>query len=259
MSKSISTISLKIKFLTNFMEESVSFSKDLLYNSDKDYMSALRPLKTYPFICTNVLYPSDLFSGKDNIDILKIIFNDENLINYINNNIPHTNMDDNAIGVNIGDNNSHCLCPTCINTIIRQNVIITLKALFPVSFPTVNDVVDSLDLIRDNTIDNFFSGNTVSKLVSDKQFSYLKVDGNIYTFSRLIWLNDVLNHPHYNKIIKEYHIFYNWLLSKYLEKTLNSYDSKLIQFNDDIDDFLITMYNNIFIPLSGTNDPNSDR
>jgi hypothetical protein len=35
-------------------------------------------------------------------------------------------------------------------------------------------------------------------------YSYLKVDGVVYTVTKVIWLNDLLNHPEYREFIDEF-------------------------------------------------------
>jgi hypothetical protein len=42
-------------------------------------------------------------------------------------------------------------------------------------------------------------------------FSYLKVDSKIYTISRVIWLNDLLNHPVYRKFIDNFINYSLWI------------------------------------------------
>ena len=60
---SISTIPLKIKFLTNFSDEKISFNKNLLHSNNKDYLEAIKTIKKdIPFLCNNVLYNTNLFS-----------------------------------------------------------------------------------------------------------------------------------------------------------------------------------------------------
>jgi predicted transcriptional regulator len=47
--------------------------------------------------------------------------------------------------------------------------------------------------------------------LTQKNYSYLKLsDGKIYTFIRLVWLNDLLNHPRYKEFLDNFIIFWNW-------------------------------------------------
>jgi hypothetical protein len=48
-------------------------------------------------------------------------------------------------------------------------------------------------------------------------FSYLKLNGGIYTTKNIIWINDILNHPKYRILIEKYHDF--WLLTSKEKKT----------------------------------------
>lgn len=265
---SISTIPLKIKFLTNFSDEKISFNKDLLHSNNKDYLAAINTIKKdIPFLCNNVLYDTTLFSDLEPQDMLTTLFDEDKLVSHINSNTTHEANDGSPVGIFISIKNPHCMCTSCTNGIIRNNVLITLRALFPVSFPTVNNIMDSLQIIRrlpgsdinetaETDLGHFFSSDTQSKLLTnytdETKYSYIKTeDGQIYTFSRLIWLNDVLNHPYYSKLIKEYHIFYNWLVSKFVTKSLDQYDIIITKYSEKITDLFLDIYEKLFLPLSG--------
>lgn len=263
MSTSISTIPLKIKFLTNFYEDEklskITFSKDIIHSTEKEVGSLKKTINDLPFICTNALYTEDIFYDLDITDIYKTIFDDEKLIVYVNNKLA-SERNGNLTGIEISNDNPNCLCSSCKNTIIRSNVLITLRTLFPVSFPTTNNIVDSLELVQNSEPGHFFGSDTQNRIIEtlkgDVKYSYIQTGGEIYTFTRLIWLDDVLNHPDYSKAIKEYHVFYNWLLSKYTNKILNDYDLIIGYVADNIIKLFLTFYEKIFMPFSGI--PNNE-
>lgn len=98
-----------------------------------------------------------------------------------------------------------------------HNVKIMLELLFPMSFPATLNVTDSFNLYIKQNIDfdlntafsnvskHFFKSVTaVTSSIQTKYFSYLKIDGNVYTVTKLIWLNDLLNHPIYRDFINEF-------------------------------------------------------
>jgi hypothetical protein len=79
--------------------------------------------------------------------------------------------------------------------------------LFPTKFTVINNFHTSYDHIYGNNSLNPLLFNPVTQ----KNYSYLKLpDGEIYTFIRLVWLNDLLNNPEYRKIIDNFIIFWNW-------------------------------------------------
>jgi hypothetical protein len=45
-------------------------------------------------------------------------------------------------------------------------------------------------------------------------YTYLILNGQKYTFQRVVWLNDLKNNPFYKELVKEYIIFNRWLNSK---------------------------------------------
>jgi len=259
MSTSISTIPLKIKFLTNFYDEEeklakITFSNQTIHSTEKEVMSLKNKLNDLPFICTNSLYTPDFFDDLDTTDVYNTIFNDEKLIIYANGKLANESSG-NPTGIKISNDNANCLCSSCKNTIIRNNVLITLRTLFPVTFPTTNNIIDSLEIIQHGEPGHFFGWDTQSRIIEtlkdDSKYSYIKNRGEIYTFARLIWLDDVLNHPDYSKVIKEYHVFYNWLLSKYVDKILNEYDLIIGDVADNIIKLFLTFYEKLFMPFSG--------
>jgi hypothetical protein len=107
------------------------------------------------------------------------------------------------------------------NNTIKKNLIaninIMLELLFPMTYPATFNISDSYKLyIRQNIdfdLNNTFSNITktffkkimaVTQAVQTKNFSYIKVDGAVYTVTKLIWLNDILNHPVYRDFINEF-------------------------------------------------------
>lgn len=68
--------------------------------------------------------------------------------------------------------------------------------------------IQSFFSLKGTSMFNFLPGRFLRK------FSYLKIGGQDYTITRTIWLNDVMNHPLYNDIIKSYHMFQIWKETK---------------------------------------------
>ena len=104
---------------------------------------------------------------------------------------------------------------------IKENLItnikIMLELLFPMTYPATLNISDSYTLYIRQNIDfdlntafsnitkNFFKKiMAVTQSVQTKNFSYIKVDGIVYTITKVIWLNDLLNHPVYRDFINEF-------------------------------------------------------
>jgi hypothetical protein len=100
---------------------------------------------------------------------------------------------------------------------LSQNVKMMLELLFPMSYPASLNISDSFSTYIKQNIN--FDLNTVLSNVSKNiiktfstssystptnTFSYLKIDGTVYTITKVTWLNDLLNHPIYRDFINEY-------------------------------------------------------
>ena len=101
--------------------------------------------------------------------------------------------------------------------ILTTNVKIMLELLFPMAFPAILNVTNSFDLyikqnsdfdlntIFSNVSKNFFKRfAAIIQSMKVYDYSYLKVDGVVYTVTKVIWLNDLLNHPEYREFIDEF-------------------------------------------------------
>jgi hypothetical protein len=69
-------------------------------------------------------------------------------------------------------------------------------------------------------------------------YTYLILNGQKYTFQRVVWLNDLKNNPFYKELVKEYIIFNRWLNSKKgskYKKILdeNSFETIENNYNED--------------------------
>jgi hypothetical protein len=100
---------------------------------------------------------------------------------------------------------------------LKSNVKTMLELLFPMSYPATLNISDSFNLYIKQNIDfdlntafsnvakTFFKKTTaVTQAIQTKNFSYIKVDGTVYTVTKVIWLNDLLNHPVYRDFINEF-------------------------------------------------------
>jgi hypothetical protein len=123
---------------------------------------------------------------------------------------------------------------------IEKNVMTMLQLIFPTKFPVINDLHKSFDYIYRN---NSYKPLLVNPIAT-KYFSYLKMDNQIYTFKKVVWINDLLNHPKYKELLLEYHKFRVWVyeqninntnaVNKAIEETIKSIDDSINSGKGDI-------------------------
>jgi hypothetical protein len=91
-----------------------------------------------------------------------------------------------------------------------KNFVFTVKMLFSTAFPIVDNFSQSSDYFNQDITRSFsFKGTNLEffPFLSgkfDKKFSHLNLGGEIYTVTKVIWVNDVFNHPLYNRIVDNY-------------------------------------------------------
>lgn len=99
----------------------------------------------------------------------------------------------------------------------ETNVIIMLRLVFPTKYPLIGNVFSSFHSVITGKNEfhlkwtDFLPGflkNKVFEGLSD--YSYIKVDGNIYTVTQAIWLNDIYNHTEYKKLIEQFDDLNKW-------------------------------------------------
>ena len=107
--------------------------------------------------------------------------------------------------------------------IASHNVKIMIELLFPTSWPAVRNISDShSEYILGKKEQGISFKDTVNQKVNfgfvtkgtnltSGLFSYLKVDSKIYTISRVVWLDDLLNHPVYRKFIDNFINYSLWI------------------------------------------------
>jgi hypothetical protein len=119
------------------------------------------------------------------------------------------------------------------NEFIQNNINIILEALFPTRFHVIKQNYNSFDIVtgRDgiqNMIFNplnlpsysYLNINGAKKITihqggAEQKVKEQKIDtSNIFTVNKVIWLNDILNHPEYKKIISKYIVFNDWLVAE---------------------------------------------
>jgi hypothetical protein len=71
----------------------------------------------------------------------------------------------------------------------KHNIMITLKCLFPVGYPVINDIDDSHSLLNDGS-----AANTLMFYPFRDYKSYLTIGPDVYTVQRVVWIDDEYNY-----------------------------------------------------------------
>jgi hypothetical protein len=99
----------------------------------------------------------------------------------------------------------------------EKNIMIMIRLMFPTKYPLVGNIFSSFhsvvtgknefNLKWTDFIPNFFKKQLFEGL---KDYSYLKLDGTIYTVTQAIWLNDIYNHKEYKALIYKFEELQRW-------------------------------------------------
>jgi len=94
----------------------------------------------------------------------------------------------------------------------NKNIMILLETLFPNCFPVINNIGESFETMILQKPLPFTFKNTIPSFLRpssypNQLYSYLKIGGTTYTSTRLIWVNDIYNHPIYSGLVNKYKLF----------------------------------------------------
>lgn len=208
-------IPLKIIMNTNIPDKHIiDFNSSLLYHPD---LKSTSNLNKYPFFTNLYRYNEGVILNKSYTKIVNFFFNKNTFIDKLNEEgskygTPLNNIDD------ADENNLH-------------NIMVMLKALFHINENIIeqemnNSYENKYGSIENNDemgetakyiFNNVFNMNNISKITNmdiKDNYTYINLNGEKYTFQRLVWLNDVKNNPFYRELLKEYIKFNRWLNSK---------------------------------------------
>jgi hypothetical protein len=101
--------------------------------------------------------------------------------------------------------------------------------MFPTKYPLVGNIFSSFhsvvtgknefNLKWTDFLPDFFKKKVFEGLAD---YSYLKIDGNVYTVTQAIWLNDIYNHKEYKQLIDKFEQLQKWK------------DKEIASSNDDL-------------------------
>ena len=115
------------------------------------------------------------------------------------------------------------------NRIGEKNIMIMIRLMFPTKYPLVGNIFSSFhsvvtgknefNLKWTDFLPDFFKKKVFEGLAD---YSYLKIDGNVYTVTQAIWLNDIYNHKEYKQLIDKFEQLQKWK------------DKEIASSNDDL-------------------------
>ena len=203
MSLSISVRELNIKLYTNRQND---LDKSDLFTSSNYMPEYTGEFSKLPYFTLDIYYPNEL-NKLDMADRKQFFFNKDFFISKLTELVPNFKKNNFMLEGLAGKS------PTEIKEYyvkrderIDHNVSKTIELLFPTKEPIINDNHTSFDYIKNNKYKHNFwidPWNTNS--------SYLQFGSSIYTVSKTVWLNDIVNHPDYRKMIMDYIEFYKWV------------------------------------------------
>lgn len=156
-----------------------------------------KPFAEFPFYSDTHLYPSIKLQNATYERIVEFFFNKEDFLKTIRNK--------SQAELNVKE-----LTPEQIKI---ENFELTLRLLFPTTFPLVNNIDNSVEYIIPSKKIFTLKGSNILYILPkrfDRKYSYLNIDSEIYTITKTVWNNDVMNHPVYSQFIQSYKEFDIW-------------------------------------------------
>jgi len=124
----------------------------------------------------------------------------------------------------------------------KKNIMTMLTLLFTTVYPRTNNVTNSMDeYIRKQT-----NPLNLNRITQTPNYTYMNIDGSEYTLVKIIWLNDILNHPKYKKLANEFINYKTWCISQ-SQNIKNKIDDNIQKIEKLIIDFNLSELLNIII------------
>ena len=168
---------LQINVQTNIPgKNTFIITKDLLYHPELDTNE--EKLNKYPYLVSNYVYPNSVLAGMNYKDVVSFFFNKKRMISVIQAQNSKPRKD--------------------IETVEKENIHSMMKTLFATKYFIVKNIhqsVESIDITKTMPKSFFFDPRRL-------RFTYLKLD-DVYTITKVVWVNDILNHPNYSKLVSK--------------------------------------------------------
>ena len=190
---------LRIMMATNIPNSTpVEFTRSMLYHPE---YKNLKGSGTYPYITDEVEYSNTNIGALTYPEIVDTFFNRDKFINMVSN--ARSKQDKK------GELEKQ--------KTLEHNVMTMMLLLFPTKYFTVNNHKQSIELLEPGIATHYKRSIFYNPLKT--MSSYVKINSKPYTVTEMIWLNDILNHPTYRKLLEE---VYN------LNRSLNTYTTEML-------------------------------
>jgi prefoldin subunit 5 len=144
-------------------------------------------LSEYPYFTNEVRYPKEKLALMEYHELVKFFFDKEEFQTVLKGLLPAKTT---TSGTNHANN--------------EYNIMTTIELLFPTVDPYKNNINTSI-----NEYINQISYST-GTLLPTKHHTFIRHNYRIYTTTKIIWINDILNHPLYKLLIKKFSRFRKW-------------------------------------------------
>lgn len=198
---------VKIRIDTNIPEgqntRRVTLTSDVLTHPTMENVTV--SLNTYPYMTNDMIFPDSLFALPYEKRV-EFFFNRNKFIN--------------------GLVSAFATKPDEHDQVERDNIMLMIRCLFPTQYPVYGSHYSSFDyfIMRNRGINNEML-NVINPF-RHKMFSYIKLDGVIYTFTRTVWLDDAANSPFFAEVYQAFIDLYIGIRDHLANEgnTINSYE-----------------------------------
>jgi len=208
---SLDIYTLKIMVETNINSELITLTNDILSVSSKDIEEqALNvSLNKYPYFTYKYEYPlGELRKIRNYKDRINIFFNEDEFARTISKGNMRPNFDNEEEK----------------NALIEKNIMTMLEILLPTKFPIIDNLHTSYDYVT-----NFSSTYPLSfDKTKINMYSHLNLGGKEYTVEKVVFYNDIINHPLYYQLVKTTMNFQSWAESTGNEMYIEEPKSKFL-------------------------------
>lgn len=207
---------LKIRIRSNILKsngaeyENFEFTKNNLHLKDQKKFN--KTLNTYPYFTYQFEYPRDKLLSLSMRKRIEFFFNLEQFVLYLTTFAKKpSSPEDTKIKLEVSN----------------HNVRTMLELLFPTQFPIHNDIKDSYTyyIKGDRRIRKQMWSMATHPF--ENKYSYLKHNGKVYTTRRVIWINDMVNHSLYGKLINA------WISKHNIPDVNNKPNEKTVRMLDN--------------------------
>ena len=225
---------IKINLFTNIKDEklrTIELTKSMLYHPEMEGITDV--LNEYPYFTFDVKYPLNRLRYLTYKERIEFFFNKEKFRERLE---AYSSKEKNILRKGSQSDEEQTQYFKQRDRNIEKNIMTMIEILFPTNFPVINDIQTSYEIIQEKSK----LRRMVINPIITQYYSYLKLDGETYTFKKLIWMNDILNHPKYQRLISEYRKLLEWADDEKFRqmRTMNrSYE--------EIQKLLVELYNNL--------------